>query len=214
MKKHIRMLTDIAAILAVVLVLTVALLPAAAVDTGAETAEESQSTPEPQETPASETTTEPPAKTSQTSRTTAAETTAEDTTTSTTTAPPSSTQAAQPSGPSWTERETSGVMYVNTDGISSVEVAQIGSKKIKQYLLNDAVTVVAITDTDYYKLEDGTFIHADFLSTYETVITAEEETEPPADQTEETEPPVSETETETETEPEDTTSYQEPDVFE
>ena len=196
MKKHIRMLTDIAAFLAVVLMLTVALLPAAAVDTDDRVSEESQSTSEPQETPAPETTTEP-AKTSQTSQTTTAETTTEDTTSSTT-APPTTAQTAAPTGPSWTEQPASGVMYVNTDGISSVEVAQIGSKKIKQYSLNDAVTVVAITNTDYYKLEDGTFIHADFLSTSETVITAEEETTPPDTVTEDIGPPVSETGTEAE----------------
>ena len=206
MKKQFKMLTDIAAAAAVTLVLAVALLPAGLTEAEAldsETEAESQSTPEESKDPltfesADETTTGP-VETVQTSETTTKETTTDETkapvtqATTTTTPPPQTTTTAPPSQPSWTEQEASGVMYVNTDGISSVEVAQIGSKKIKQYSLNDAVTVVALTDTDYYKLEDGTFIHSDFLSYSETEITT-------AAQIEQTEPPVSETEAEEETE--------------
>lgn len=185
MNKHIRALTDIVFAAAVILVLAVALLPASAQEPAGEITEESLSSPspdEPQDVVTSTTTTTEPAKTSQTSETTTAEPTAENT--STTAAPPT-VQAIETPKPSWTEQPASGVMYVNTDGISSVEVAQIGSKKMKRYSLNDAVTVVAFTDTDYYKLEDGTFIHADFLSTSEIVITAESGSEPPVSDTEE-----------------------------
>lgn len=184
MNKHIRALTDIVFAAAVILVLAVALLPASAQEPAGEITEESLSSPspdEPQDVVTSSTTTTEPEKNSQTSETTTAEPTAENT--STTTAPPT-VQAIETPKPSWTEQPASGVMYVNTDGISSVEVAQIGSKKMKRYSLNDMVTVVAFTDTDYYKLEDGTFIHADFLSTSEIVITAESETEPPVSETE------------------------------
>ena len=66
--------------------------------------------------------------------------------------------------PQWTETAVSGERYVNTDYISSRVNAIQGSNTVKQYRLNDKVTVVAKTDTNYYKLEDGTFIHSDYLS--------------------------------------------------
>lgn len=182
MNRYIKTLTDIAISAAVVLTLTVALLPAGAEELRAEIPEESQSSPEepvpPETTPEPEKITQASETTTENTTTTTTTTIATTTTTTTTTAPP---VTAKPSGISWTEQAVSGVMYVNTDGISSVEVAQIGSKKIKQYSLNDAVTVVALTDTEYYKLEDGTFIHADFLSYSETVITTEEESTPPVE---------------------------------
>ena len=64
----------------------------------------------------------------------------------------------------WNETEASGERYVNTDYIYSRISAVQGSEKVKQYRLNDKVTVTAVTDTDYYKLSDGTFIHTDYLS--------------------------------------------------
>lgn len=83
--------------------------------------------------------------------------------------------AAQPveDTPKWTETAASGQLYVNTEGIYARIYAIQGSEKVKQYSLNDLVTVVAKTDTDYYKLEDGTFIHQDYLSKEETVIKTE-----------------------------------------
>ncbi len=60
------------------------------------------------------------------------------------------------------------VMYVNKAGISSREKPIQGSTKKKQYSLNQAVTVIAETDTDYYKIEDGSFIHKDYLSEEKT----------------------------------------------
>lgn len=71
--------------------------------------------------------------------------------------------------PQWTETEISGERYVNTDFIYSRIKAIQGSEKVKQYRLNDKVTVVAQTDTDYYKLIDGTFIHKDYLSKDEII---------------------------------------------
>lgn len=73
--------------------------------------------------------------------------------------------------PTWTEEETSSVLYVNKEGIYSRKDAVIGSAAVKKYGLNDKVSVVAVTNTDYYKLEDGTFIHKDYLSTKETAVT-------------------------------------------
>ena len=216
MKKQLKTLTDIAAVAAVTLVLALALLPAEAEELSSEVTEESKSTPEESNDPvtvdpASQTTTNPPLEAIVVTETTTGET--QPTTTpapaTTTTTQPPQTTTQPPQQPTWTEQETSGVKYVNTDGISSVEVAQIGSKKMKQYSLNDAVTVVAITDTDYYKLEDGTFIHADFLSDSQIVITTtEEETQPP-DTEADTE---AEEDTDIETEP-DEDSEDAPDVI-
>lgn len=66
--------------------------------------------------------------------------------------------------PQWTETDMSGEFYVNTDGIYSRINALQDSDAVKQYRLNDKVTVIAKTNTDYFKLEDGTFIHSDYLS--------------------------------------------------
>ena len=211
MKRQLKMLTDIAVAAAVVLVLVMALLPAGTEELSHETAEELSDEPakESQSTP-NETkdmlslqitleTTAGPVKLVRTSETSASETTFEDIGTSaapettsgeigtsaaaqTTTASPP--QTAEEPKPGWTEQEAYGVMYVNTDGIYSREVAQIGSKAMRQYELNEAVTVVAVTDTDYYKLEDGTFIYADYLSDSETVMITAEQTEPPVAETE------------------------------
>lgn len=71
--------------------------------------------------------------------------------------------------PQWIETEVSSELYVNTNNIYSRISAIQGSKKAVQYKLNDKVTVIAKTDTYYYKLIDGTFIHADYLSESETV---------------------------------------------
>lgn len=75
--------------------------------------------------------------------------------------------------PEWTETAISGERYVNTNYIYSRIKAIQGSEKVEQYMLNDKVTVVAKTDTDYYKLSDGTFIHGDYLSEEETVNNTE-----------------------------------------
>ncbi|MDE7361718.1 MAG: M15 family metallopeptidase [Oscillospiraceae bacterium] len=77
--------------------------------------------------------------------------------------------------PQWTETNKSGEYYVNTDGIYSRIYALQDSDTVKQYRLNDKVTVVAKTDTDYFKLEDGTFIHSDYLSKNEETLWTETE---------------------------------------
>lgn len=236
MKKQMRMLSDAAAFLAVTLVLTVALLPAGL--SGAEevdgvTEEDAVVSADNTELAASRLTPQSITYSAAYSKTalwtankgnsieaTVSEKQDEDpvpeetTTSQTTTAPPQTQQPVQTTAPPqspWTEQETSGVMYVNTDGIYSREVAVMGSAKVKQYELNETVTVIAVTDTGYYKLEDGTFIHTDYLSDSETVTTAAPETEPADghdDNDEETETeaetaaePDTDTETGTETAP-------------
>lgn len=63
----------------------------------------------------------------------------------------------------WLETEYSAVLYVNTDGIYSRTAAIQGSPTVRRYGLNQAVRVIAYTDTDYYKLAEGEFIHKAYL---------------------------------------------------
>ena len=65
--------------------------------------------------------------------------------------------------PEWTESKASGTKYVNTDCYSRKK-AVLGAETVKLYNVNDKVTVTAKTDTGYFKLSDGSFIHGDYLS--------------------------------------------------
>ena len=98
--------------------------------------------------------------------------TASESASQTETAPTEKTQEENGT-PQWNETAASGQLYVNTDYIYSRIYAVQGSEKIRQYRLNDIVTVAAKTDTGYYKLEDGTFIHEDYLSENETAVDTE-----------------------------------------
>lgn len=104
---------------------------------------------------------------------------------------------------SWTETPISSTtMYVNTDGIYSRAAAIVGSARVDRYSINEAVTVLAKTNTNYYKISGGAFIHSDYLS----VSTIPAETEGTTPQPEETDPPETgpeETEP-SETDPEET----------
>lgn len=71
----------------------------------------------------------------------------------------------EPLAPQWSESAVSGVMYVNTNGVYSRVNAIQGSARVKSYGLNQAVSVIAKTDTGYYKIGDGEYIHGDFLGT-------------------------------------------------
>ena len=75
--------------------------------------------------------------------------------------------------PQWIETEIIGELYVNTDHIYSRIIAIQGSERVRQYSLNEKVAVIAKTDTDYYKLTDGSYRHADYLSESETVYSSE-----------------------------------------
>ena len=85
----------------------------------------------------------------------------------TTTTPPE-TEATP--APEWNETPASGVRYVSESCYSRIK-ALLGAEKVKSYSVNDKVTVVAKTDTGYYKLEDGSFIHEDYLSENEISTT-------------------------------------------
>ena len=112
-------------------------------------------TTKPQETKSAETTT----------TTTKAVTTAKPkpatTTTATTTKP----------APEWTESKASSTKYVNTDCYSRKK-AVLGAEAVKLYSVNDKVTVTAKTDTGYYKLDTGAYIHSDYLSDNKVAQTA------------------------------------------
>ena len=71
--------------------------------------------------------------------------------------------------PEWTESKASGTKYVNTDCYSRKK-AVLGAETVKLYSVNDTVTVTAKTDTGYFKLSDGSFIHSDYLSDSKIVI--------------------------------------------
>ena len=120
--------------------------------TAATTATTSATT-KPQETKIAETTT----------TTTKAVTTAKPKPATTTTA------ATTKPAPEWTETKASGTKYVNTDCYSRKK-AVLGAETVKLYSVNDKVTVTAKTDTGYFKLSDGSFIHSDYLSDSKIVI--------------------------------------------
>lgn len=110
-------------------------------------------TTKPQETKSAETTT----------TTTKAVTTAKPKPATTTTA------ATTKPAPEWTETKASGTKYVNTDCYSRKK-AVLGADTVKLYSVNDKVTITAKTDTGYFKLSDGSFIHGDYLSDSKIVI--------------------------------------------
>lgn len=74
-------------------------------------------------------------------------------------------------------------MYVNTNEVYSRVKAVVGSDSVKLYNQNDKVKVVAKTDTEYYQLEDGTFIHMDYLSEKPVDTGTPPEEQNPADYT-------------------------------
>lgn len=88
-------------------------------------------------------------------------TTKPQTTTPVTTKAPETTVVTEPL--EWGEEAFSATMYVNQSCNSRIK-ALMGSDAVKQYTYGEAVNVVAKTDTGYYKLNDGEYIHGDYLS--------------------------------------------------
>ncbi len=127
--------------------------PKAETTTAQTTAITAVTTTKPQETKSAETTT----------TTTKAVTTAKPKPATTTTA------ATTKPAPEWTETKASGTKYVNTDCYSRKK-AVLGAETVKLYSVNDKVTVTGKTNTGYYKLSDGSFIHGDYLSDSKIVI--------------------------------------------
>ena len=127
--------------------------PKAETTTAQTTAITAVTTTKPQETKSAETTT----------TTTKAVTTAKPKPATTTTV------ATTKPAPEWTESKASGTKYVNTDCYSRKK-AVLGAETVKLYSVNDKVTVTAKTDTGYYKLDTGAYIHSDYLSDSKIVI--------------------------------------------
>ncbi len=82
-----------------------------------------------------------------------------ETTTTTTTVVTTTTKPA----PEWTEEKVSATKYINTDCYSRKK-AVLGAETVKIYNVNDKVKVVAKTNTGYFKLDTGAFVHGDYLS--------------------------------------------------
>lgn len=120
----------------------------------------------PETTPAVTTTAKPVEQTTVATTTTKVQETTKpaETTKATTVA----TTTAKPA-PEWTEEKVSATKYVNTDCYSRRK-AVLGAETVKIYNVNDKVKVVAKTNTGYFKLDTGAFIHGDYLSDSKVVI--------------------------------------------
>lgn len=104
-------------------------------------------------------------KTPETTTTVPNETKKPETTTTVTTKAPETTVVTTTTtkGPEWTEEKVSGTKYI-AETCYSRKKAVIGSDAIKQYFMGDSVKVTAKTNTGYFKLDNGEFIHSDYLS--------------------------------------------------
>ena len=140
----------------------------------------------PETTPAVTTTAKPAPQTTVTTTTTKKQETNKPIETTTTTTTATTTKPA----PEWTEEKVSATKYINTDCYSRKK-AVLGAETVKIYNVNDKVKVVAKTNTGYFKLDTGAFVHGDYLSdnkvtvqtTTTTVVTTKKpnETQPNAD---------------------------------
>lgn len=87
-------------------------------------------------------------------------------TTATTTVTTTAVPVTEAPKPKWTEEKMDTTkMYVSVESCYAREEAVLGATTSKLYYFADEVDVVAKTDTSYYKLKDGTFIHSDYLTT-------------------------------------------------
>ena len=119
----------------------------------------------PETTPAVTTTAKPAPQTTVTTTTTKKQETNKpvETTMTTTTA-----TTAKPA-PEWTEEKVSATKYINTDCYSRKK-AVLGAETVKIYSVNDKVKVVAKTNTGYFKLDTGAFVHGDYLSDNKVMV--------------------------------------------
>ena len=113
----------------------------------------------PETTPAVTTTAKPASQTTVTTTTTKKQETNKPVETTTTTTTTTTTKPA----PEWTEEKVSATKYINTDCYSRKK-AVLGAETVKIYSVNDKVKVVAKTNTGYFKLDTGAFVHGDYLS--------------------------------------------------
>ncbi|MCM1578985.1 MAG: hypothetical protein NC078_09330, partial [Ruminococcus sp.] len=90
---------------------------------------------------------------------------------SSTTAAVTETSIQTTSAEQWSETVIKAEMYV-TDSCYSRDRAIIGSMPITRYNAGDKVSVIAITDTGYYRLKNGGYIHTDYISKNKPETTA------------------------------------------
>ena len=119
----------------------------------------------PETTPAVTTTAKPAPQTTVTTTTTKKQETNKPIETTTTTTTATTTKPA----PEWTEEKVSATKYVTTDCYSRKK-AVLGAETVKLYSVNDKVKVVAKTNTGYFKLDTGAFVHGDYLSDSKVVV--------------------------------------------
>lgn len=129
-----------------------------------------------------------------TSATTTAKTTQTTAATTKATAP-ATTKATAPATtaapkPAWTEKKCSGTRYINISSCSARKEGLQGSEVVSYKYYGDAVNVAALTDTGYYKLDDGTYVHSDYLSESKPVTTTVPKAAKPAVQDNATPAPV------------------------
>lgn len=93
----------------------------------------------------------------------------ETTSTPATTKASTTTVSTTKPAPEWTETKVSDTKYINTDCYSRKK-AVLGAETVKLYNVNDKVKVVAKTNTGYFKLDTGAFVHGDYLSGSKIVI--------------------------------------------
>ena len=121
----------------------------------------------PETTPAVTTTAKPAPQTTVATTTTKKQETNKPVETTTTTTTATTTKPA----PEWTEEKVSATKYINTDCYSRKK-AVLGAETVKIYNVNDKVKVVAKTNTGYFKLDTGAFVHGDYLSDNKVTVQA------------------------------------------
>lgn len=82
----------------------------------------------------------------------------------------SSTVSSVSSEKDWNESPVNGVMYT-TQACYSRSEPKPNSKTVERYRKGEKIYITAITDTSYYKLKDGSYIHSDYLSENDTSTT-------------------------------------------
>ncbi len=115
-----------------------------------------------------------------TEATTVATTTEATTTTpATTTAAATTTVATTTAAPvqTWTETEVIETKYIKQDCYSRKQ-AIVGASVVAKYTTGMKVTTIAATDSGYFKLDSGAFIHSDFLSDTAVTVTVKPSTTP------------------------------------
>lgn len=115
-----------------------------------------------------------------TSGTTAPETKAVTTADTKTTAPSTSAvTAVTTKKPQWSEKKTDETLYVTVDCYERTG-AYIGAPAGSVLKTGSKITVTAVTDTDYYKLKNGRYIHKDYTSKTKPSETAKPAVSSPA----------------------------------